>query len=91
MVIDLLWCGDKMLAKASHQRLFQSPKELKLPKGFAPKELRSQMLHGKFGLAKLPIKHPNQRRLEEALEKLRESGKLKEPKKKVKIIKKKEK
>jgi hypothetical protein len=49
------------------------------------------MLHGRFGLAKLPIKHPNQRRLEEALEKLRESGKLREPKKKVKNIKKKEK
>jgi hypothetical protein len=27
------------------------------------------MLHGRFGLAKLPIKHPNQRRLEEAIEK----------------------
>jgi hypothetical protein len=50
-----------------------------------------KVLNGSFGLAKLPIKHPNQRRLEEALEKLRESGKLKEPKKKVKIIKKKEK
>jgi hypothetical protein len=36
-------------------------------------------------MTKLPIKHPNQKRLEEALEKLKEQKKLPKKKKEIKI------
>ena len=35
-------------------------------------------------MAKIKIKHPNEKRLEEALKKLKEQGKLKDNKKKIK-------